>query len=70
MTRNEMIEWIDCSIARLQGAKTLLLEFEGSNQELGRSRISKRRPISPEGRRRIADAQKARWVRVKNAMKV
>ena len=68
MTINEMIGWIDCSIARLQGAKKLLLECEGSNH-LTQSETSKRRPISPEGRRRIADAQRARWVKVKNAMK-
>ncbi len=67
MTRAEMAELLDSYIAQLQEAKEILLSGEGTSimVRLGKSR---KRPIGQEGRRRIADAQRARWAKVKKAM--
>jgi hypothetical protein len=54
-------------LAALQQAKAVLL---GTKNTVGRPKGSRtRRPISPEGKARIAAAQKARWAKVKKAAK-
>ena len=68
MTKAEMIDEIDAAISRLTKVKALLQGNEMSNQLLG-PQTPGRRPISAEGRRKIADAQRARWVKVKAAMR-
>jgi hypothetical protein len=67
MTRIEMAELLDSYIAQLQEAKEVLLSGE-STSVLVRLGKSKKKLIGPEGRRKIADAQRARWVKVKKAM--
>lgn len=69
MTRSEIIQALDQEIIRLHHAKQLL---QGSTQlglkldKLVGSHPSGRvRTISPEGRRRIAEAQKRRWAKAK-----
>jgi hypothetical protein len=68
MTTTEMVEEIDATIACLKKVKAILRGNQMLSQIL-ESQTSKRKPISPEGRRKIADAQRARWVKVKAAMK-
>jgi hypothetical protein len=63
---SQILTEIDSEIARLQQARNLLAG--GSDHHLGRagSKISnqtgrKKRRLSPEGRRKIAEAMKRRW---------
>ena len=67
MTRQEMAEVLDSYITQLQEAKALLLSGECTNflVSLGGS---KKKSISREGRQKIADAQRARWSRLKKAV--
>lgn len=67
MNKIELTELIDSYITRLQEVKGLLLAGDGVDP-LALLGKSKRRPLSPEGRQKIADAQRARWVKVKKAM--
>lgn len=69
MATTEMIKEIDAAIACLKKVKAVLQGSQMLNQIL-ESRTPKRKSLSPEGRRRIAEAQKARWVKVKAAMKL
>lgn len=64
----EMLELIDSAIVRLQEVKTLLQETGMSIHSVNSTALI-RRPITPEGRSKIAAAQKARWKKVKEAMK-
>jgi hypothetical protein len=67
VTRTEMAELLDSYIAQLQEAREILLSGEGTSVmvRLGKS---KKKPIGQEGRRKIAEAQRARWDKVKKAM--
>jgi hypothetical protein len=67
MTRAEMAELLDSYIAQLQEAKEVLLSGESTSivVRLGKS---KKNLIGREGRRKIADAQRARWAKVKKSM--
>jgi hypothetical protein len=67
MTKTEMAELLDSYIVQLQEAKEMLLSGEGTSVTV-RLGKSKKKPIGREGRRKIADAQRARWVKVKKAM--
>lgn len=70
---------IDLEIARLESAKSLLTQSGNTTSKAGRpvmksSRIAAvapkvKRVLSPEARKRIADAQKARWKKFKSAKK-
>jgi hypothetical protein len=73
MQTRQIIEQIDAEIKRLQQAKSLLV---GATTKRGPGRPAKtsvaapkKRQMSPEGRARIAAAQKARWVKAKKAAK-
>jgi hypothetical protein len=62
-TRQIIIE-LDREITRLREARVLL---SGSSHAL-KATTPKRRPLSAEARKKIADAQKKRWAKVrKNA---
>lgn len=62
-----MAALLDSYIAQLREAKKALLSGEATSfiVRLGRS---KKKPIGQEGRRKIADAQRARWARVKKSI--
>jgi hypothetical protein len=65
----EILVQIDREIAQLQRARTLL---NGSNGHNGRkapagSMVGKKRNLTPEGRRRIAEAVRRRWERQRKA---
>ena len=64
-SRNRVIEVIDQEISRLQAARALLL---GTSASSGATKTG-RKPMSAEGRRRIAAAQRARWAKIKAAQK-
>jgi len=67
MTRQEMTEVLDSYIAQLQEAKTLLISGECTSFQVNLGG-SKKKSISLEGRQKIADAQRARWSRLKKAV--
>jgi hypothetical protein len=71
-----IVEAIDSEILRLQQARSLLTghmaplkrglpRTAASSIGKGKSAAAGKRTISPEGRARIAAAQKARWAKVK-----
>jgi len=68
---SEILASIDREIAQLKQARALLGGGAGDEKKSGRGRpgraIMKRRVLSPEGRRRIAEAQKKRWAAQKRA---
>ncbi len=81
MEVTKIIAEIDAQIAKLQQARTLLsgADAESSPRRPGRPKGSKNastpepakktaaRKLSPEGRKRIADAMKLRWAERKKA---
>jgi hypothetical protein len=77
MATTELLAAIDEEIARLQQARKLLVGQDiGSGRAKarigGESRngtVARKRVLSPEARKRIADAQKKRWAKAKKAVK-
>jgi hypothetical protein len=80
MSIEAIIEAIDLELSRLNSAKVLLSETATSKRKVGRpikavtgisAAASKktRRTLSPEARRKIADAQRLRWKKQKSAAK-
>jgi hypothetical protein len=69
MTRTEMIAALDEEIRRLETVRTLLRNSRDVTSSLAlRNGIAKpatKRQISPEGRRRIIEAQRRRWAKQK-----
>jgi hypothetical protein len=72
MDVNRILSEIDAEIARLQQARTALVAINGgavaASKKRGRPKGStnksapkRKRNLSPEGRKRIADAMKRRW---------
>lgn len=64
MTTADIITEIDAEIARLERVRKLL--SNGSNSQLSgpltkKASGRKKRTLSPEARKRIADAQRKRW---------
>lgn len=64
MTKEEMAELLDSYIAQLQEAKARLLSDEKTTF-IVRLNKSKKKPIGRDARMRIADAQRARWAKLK-----
>jgi hypothetical protein len=67
MTREEIVAAIDEEISRLEKVRSLLQGSNGSKLFVseGFSGARKKRHLSPEARKRIADAQKRRWAKQK-----
>jgi hypothetical protein len=69
MTRHEIIVALDHEIQRLETARTLLRNSRdvvaGISVTNGQPTRIGRRHISPEGRRRIIEAQRRRWAKQK-----
>ena len=72
MEVNRIIAEIDAQISKLQQARALLAGGSGPAARTGRGRpkgskntaaaaAPRKRKLSPEGRKRIADAMKKRW---------
>jgi hypothetical protein len=62
MRLNDLLSAIDSEIAHLQQARALL-----TNSSV--KKHTKKRILSPEARKRIADAQRKRWAEQKKAAK-
>jgi hypothetical protein len=72
MNTNEILSQIDTEIARLQQAKSLLSGTTTTRQKPGpqiHMPVIIKRTMSPEGRARIAAAQKKRWAKTKKSDK-
>jgi hypothetical protein len=66
----EILEHIDQEIARLERAKALLsggASKTGKASAVGFARKNKKRNLTPEGRKRIAEAVRRRWERQRKA---
>lgn len=63
MALTKVIAQIDKDIARLQQARKLLAEELTSGSFLPAKKAHKQRVLTPEGRKRIADAVRRRWER-------
>jgi hypothetical protein len=70
MTRYEILVALDQEIQRLETARTLIRNSRDVAADIpvrnGHARAAMRRQISPEGRRRIVEAQRRRWAKQKN----
>jgi hypothetical protein len=66
MEATALIAAIDDEIARLTRARNLL---SGRETVIARSSAPKRRKLSAEARKRIADAQRRRWAAQKSTQK-
>lgn len=64
----EILAHIDREIAQLQKARTLLTGG-ALKSAAGAKKVTKKRNLTPEGRKRIAEAVKRRWARQKRAEK-
>ena len=72
MNRTEVIRQLDLEIKRLQDARSILADGAGSaNVSTNQAQEQHRGPrrISANARRRIAEAQRARWAKLKGAQK-
>ncbi len=69
MTRHEIIVALDQEIQRLETARTLIHNSRDMAAQItaenGNGRPSAKRRISPEGRRKIIEAQRRRWAKQK-----
>lgn len=68
MTRHEIIVALDQEIQRLETARTLIRNSHNVAAEIAAEssyRKPVRRRISPEGRRRIIEAQRRRWAKLR-----
>ena len=69
MTRHEIIVALDQEIQRLETARTLIRNSRDVTGGIagtdGHKKSGVRRHISPEGRRRIIEAQRRRWAKQK-----
>lgn len=69
MTSTEMISALEQEIQRLETVRTLLHNSRdvtvGLNLPKRGAGVAKKRQISPEGRRRIVEAQRRRWAKQK-----
>jgi hypothetical protein len=85
MQTTELLAAIDGEISRLQQARNLLGGHETGNGriktkpgpkpkalasgETGNGAVIRKRVLSPEARKKIADAQKKRWAKARKAVK-
>ena len=67
-----VMDMIDAEIARLQQVRNLLAKRTGADgllAKVGTTKKKAKRVLSPEGRKRIADAQRKRWAAQMKAAK-
>ena len=65
----EILDQIDREIAQLQKARDLLASSQGGSKSASAAsrKPAKKRRLTPEGRKRIAEAVKRRWAEQKKA---
>jgi hypothetical protein len=69
MEVSEILLSVDLEIARLKQVRTILSDgtsTEGAKGNAGNTRARKKRTLSPETRKRIAEAQRKRWAAQKS----
>jgi hypothetical protein len=69
MDHQSLISAIDAEIATLQHARTLLAKAANSGLTLGKATQRVTHRLSPEARKRIADAQRKRWAAARSQKK-
>jgi hypothetical protein len=69
MNTHNIIAEIKAEIRKLEQAVAALESVGTAHTPNRRSRSTSKRTMSPEGRKRIAAAQKARWAKVRAAKK-
>jgi hypothetical protein len=75
MDTDSIIAALDAEIERLNQARALLSKGDNTTTSVMEARASKprrasqKRVLSPEARKRIADAQRKRWAKVKKSKK-
>lgn len=69
MEMNGILAEIDTEIRRLEQIGAILTGRDGHLATKGAAMARKKRRISPEGRARIAAAQKARWAKIQKTRK-
>jgi len=70
MALKDLLDSIDSEIARLQQARALLADGSTPGSTPSGSRVMrKKRTLSAEARKRIADAQRRRWAAQKSGKK-
>ena len=67
---SQFLTSIDAEIERLQQLRQQVAAAEDADEALAQPAKTVRKGMSVEGRRRIAEAQKARWAKQKKAAKV
>lgn len=66
MDTESVVAQIDAEIAKLQQARAALLDTGTTTKvKTAKAKPAKRRKMSAAGRKAIADAQRARWAKVK-----
>jgi hypothetical protein len=58
---SEILAQIDREIAQLQRARALLNGATAPSRRAAKGKVAKKRNLTPEGRKRIAEAVKRRW---------
>jgi hypothetical protein len=66
MTTDKILASIDAEIAQLKQARALLSD-DGAKSTTTAAPVRKKRKMSAAARKKIADAQKARWAKQKAA---
>jgi hypothetical protein len=72
MSLNDVLSTIDAEISHLQQVRALLTGSGASKrggESVSTSSVKRKGAMSPEGRKRIADAQRKRWAAQKKAAK-
>jgi hypothetical protein len=69
MDHQSLISAIDAEIETLQQARTLLSKAANSGLTLGKATKRVTHRLSPEARKRIADAQRKRWAAARKQKK-
>jgi hypothetical protein len=69
METQAILAQIDAEIDRLQQVRAILTGTSGRKYKTAAKSALKKRQLSPEGRARIAEAQKARWAKTRKTAK-
>jgi hypothetical protein len=69
MEISKLINEMDLEIARLTAVRSILANEHHKRQKKATKKASGKRNLTPEARKKIADAQRRRWAALKKAEK-
>ena len=69
MTSPDLLFLIDAEISRLEQARALIAEVARSQYTVATAKPRKKRTLSPEALKRIVEAQRKRWAKLKKPAK-